>query len=465
MRHTVPHSHTVPHRPRPRRTLLANLLRAGDPKAASRAAGSMAEFVARQLGLLATRDAQGRPHRQPAHIDPRLWLDEHHWLAWAIDGDLVSVEELEPGCGRGSPEVRRVTDEEQRQVFACGRLVDQVIALYRGDTLDRGPVHRYMAHFDLRRALQAALARAPATIVAEPEVVASDDEPPSGKTRHHPAGNFILFRPPASLAPFFAILPGAPVQAAFPDRRHALRRLKTLRHVGDGLVVARVCGAVDVQPVFRAGLRLRRFADELIAMVHTEPRVVLPELHAAWVPRYVEGEDGSWTLQQFRLERTVRTGWHEVILRQLGEQVDRVAPIVEENHVRRSLDEPELCADDEVSLALMQKAGRRLPQTWLQRIGMEPGSLPPPLRVLQAKSYSPPASEEGHWLRAPFEFRAPGASRPQRQLVELRIDNLADLLELMGFKLRFLLIRESPRHEPRWVLPIRAVECLAAGVA
>jgi hypothetical protein len=443
---------------------------------------------------MAGRDGRG-PSRRATHsrvaprIDPRLWLDEWHWFAWTLDGDLVAVEEIGPSSGRGSPRVRRITEEEGRQVSACGRLVDQVIKLYPGDSLDRPPVLRYLAHNDLMGALRAALVRAQAEAASrDAQRLITPDGGDQGnpaaqlateqgdlqhrKKRFDPAGNYILFRPPVSarrLMPFFAILPSAPAPAAFPDRRSAQRARDQLGRLGvqsDGLQVARVLGSVLVEPVFRRDIHLPRFAEELVALVRSEPRVVVPELHVAWLPRYVEADDGTWTLQHFRNERTVRRAWQGTFLRELGEHVGRVVPQIEQNEILKRLGVPELRVHGaDLTGDLVQRASRRLPRNWLERIGMEPSALAPKLSLLQARSFAPPTSEEGHWVRAPFEFRAHGVRKPQRHLVELRIDNLADVLELVGFKFRCLLIRESPQDEPRWVLPISELDCLVAGVA
>ncbi|MFN9969214.1 MAG: hypothetical protein ACK58T_04880, partial [Phycisphaerae bacterium] len=140
----LPSSHPpTPLVARRKRVLVRDLARPGDPLGASRAARSMLDFVKAQLGAL---DAvcQSPRTRKRAAIDPRLWLDEGHWLAWTICGELVSVEEIEVGSMRGSPEVRRLEAHEVPAVFAMGRLIPTVIALYRGDQLGSRPVHRYI---------------------------------------------------------------------------------------------------------------------------------------------------------------------------------------------------------------------------------------------------------------------------------------------------------------------------------
>ncbi len=450
-----------------RRPPVRDLRRPGDPLQASRAASTLLQFTERQIAKLNSREA--RLHGKRRRTNRRLWFDDSHWLAWTICGELVVVEELEPGSGRGSPEVRRLELEEYPDVFAADRLVTDVIALYQGDSLD-GRAWRYMAHHDLRGALTAALARAeaeearlhsaaePTTPAAEAaEKPASRAKRPARKTRHKPRGNFILYRrpqPDEDLPDFAAVLQLPPVPAAFPNTRSAQRFLDKMPRLGldpEGLVVARVMREVEAQPVFRSGLRLPRDPEELLELIRREPRIVLPELKAEWVPRYELHDDGQWRKQVFQVRRTVRTGWHDVILRELGDHVNEAAPISEENQVRRALGEPEFVTDDGAALTLMQKAARRLPATWLERLEMVPGGLQPPLRVLQAKSYSPPSSEKGHWLRAPYEFRDPDAVRPQRQLVELRIDDIAGLLEIGGLTLRFLLVRGVVDGGVQWV--------------
>ncbi|CAE7338842.1 unnamed protein product [Symbiodinium sp. KB8] len=459
---------------RERRTPVRDLRRPGDPLQASRAASSLLEFVERQIAKLNAKEARLRGKRRHPHR--RLWLDHSHWLAWTMCGELVVVEELEPGSGRGSPEVRRLELEEYPDVFAADRLVTDVIALYQGDSLDDGPVWRYMAHHDHRGALTAALARAQAEearlqSAAEPAAPATEaaqkpasrTKRPATKTRHDPRGNYILYRrprPDEGLPDYAAVLQLPPVPAAFPDTRSAKRFIKKMPRLGldpEGLVIARVMAEVEAQPVFRSGLRLPRDPEELLELIRKEPRIVLPELNAAWVPRYELHDDGQWRKQVFQVRRTVRTGWHDVILRDLGDHVNEAAPISEENQVRRALGEPEFVTDDGAALTLMQKAARRLPTTWLERLEMVPGGLQPPLRVLQAKSYSPPSSEEGHWLRAPYEFRDPDAVRPQRQLVELRIDDIAGLLEFGGLRLRFLLVRGVVGGGVRWMARVREI--------
>ncbi|MFN9970839.1 MAG: hypothetical protein ACK58T_13185, partial [Phycisphaerae bacterium] len=113
-------------------------------------------------------------------------------------------------------------------MFAPNRLISSVIALYPGDNLDRGAVWRYLAHFDLQKALQAALARAkslappPAVSISPPPASPQTARPRTAtprKTRHHPLGNFIAFRRPRSdegLPDFAAIIQLPPVPVAFP---------------------------------------------------------------------------------------------------------------------------------------------------------------------------------------------------------------------------------------------------------
>jgi hypothetical protein len=456
---------------RARRVTLDRLRKEGDPVAAARAAGSLEEFVLRQQGLLCPRAGSGRvaAARVRWADDPRLWLDDGHWLAWTICGELVSVEEIEPGSMHGSPEVRRLAVNELPAVFAANRLIPSVIALYRGDLLDRGAVRRYMAHHDLRRALHAALARAQAVearLRMEAAMIAApvSSSPTSRvaraqKTRHHPLGNFIVYRPPGpddGLPVFAAELQLTPVPEAFPDRRTATRFLERLPRLGidpTGLVVARVVDSVEVQPVFRAGIQVPREPEAVVELIRREPRVVLPELKAAWLPRYVQAESGEWELESVQKRGTVRGRWNQVLLRQVTEEGRRVAGALEENSIRSRIGSDVLPLDQRLLSAsrVAQKAERRLPSAWLDQLGMERESLGPDWSMLAAAA---PVVDVGHWLRAPCEHGQPHSDGQRRRIVELRIDDLAGLMELAGLRPRFLLVKSSIKAAPHWALSL-----------
>jgi hypothetical protein len=427
----------------------------------------MREFVEAQVAKLEEGRHLKPRRRQDPKADSRLWLDGQHWVAWTLCGELVSIEQIEAGSGRGSPEVRRVNDQERRDVFAADRLIKDVIALYGGDDLDRPPVMRYLAHNDLRQALTAASERGEPkrVMLAEPcetpalnsrrhsnvtrTKPAQEPDPfamppakeptPHRKTRFDPAGNLILYRrPDDSLPSFVALLTGAPVSPAFASHRHAERFLPRLRRLGlpaDGLCIARVLAAVSVEPVFRHGLSLPWEPEKLIEVVRKEPRVVLPTLHLEWEPRYVQGADGVWGPEKFEKRRTVRNRWNQILLEELGQRSRGMVSLLEENSIRRQLGADDGAHDAEFreAIRVARKANRRLPQIWRDRLGSALESL----------------------------VKEVGDTRPRRRTVELQIDDLASLIELRGFRWRFLLIKDSVTEEPRWVLPLGEVERLA----
>src|SRR5262245_23368407 len=342
----------------------------GDPAAACRAGQSMLEFVGRQVAKLEALGSRRRS-RLRAGVDPRLWLDERRWIAWTICGELVSVEDIEPGSRRRSPEVRRLQPHELPAVFAADRLVRSVIALYRGDSLERGPACRYIPHHDLRRALEAALASALAEeerLLAVAPVVKVGLEKSVGppvkrtkKTRHHPLGNFIVYcrpRPGEDLPHYAALLELTPVPKAFPNRRAAKRFIQRMPRLGldaEGIVVARVLGCVEVQLVWRPGIRVPREPGAVIELIRREPRVVLPELKAAWLPRYAQTGDG-WELERVQKRGTVRSRWNRILLRKVTDEGRCFAGVLEENTIRR-------CAgSEEVSIVEPMAATLRLVQ-------------------------------------------------------------------------------------------------------
>lgn len=465
----------------PTRVLLRSFVHAGDPKAATNAVRTFVEFVEAQIRKLDDRDARRpkpsrgpRPPSQQPAVDPRSWLDHRRWLAWTLDGDLVAIEE----SGTGSHRLRRVAEpQDLHDILAADRPIKDVIKLYPGDDLDWRPVSRFMCHNDLRQALTAALERARrcerSTVAVPAPATPPRPAPRLGKevahrkTRFHPDGNFILYRPadPANGLPaFVALQPGPPVPAAFASRRHAQRFIHRRRRPIDaeGLVVARVIGAATVEPVFRHGLDLPREAEDLVALIRKEPRVVLPDLHAEWEPRFEEGDDGVWRPQAFKFKRTVRHAYTRQVLQELGEATQRVVPLMEAREIRLKVggdDEP--VPEVMQALRVSQKAERRLPQAWLDRLGMERESLGPDWRQLHGMSFAPPLHEDAHWVRAPVEYGQLYVDRKRGRIVELRIDDLAGLIELLGFRWRFLVVKDSTQVAPRWVLPMGEVEGLA----
>jgi hypothetical protein len=456
--------------PRKRRVSVHGLRQDGDAVAAVRAAWTMAEFVRHQLGLLgARRTERGRGPRGQSAVESGLWLDDHHWLAWTTCGELVSIEAIEPGSMRGSPEVRRLADHELPAVFAAGKLIPTVVALYRGDRLDLGPVWRYITHHDLRGALDAALGRARASEARVPAAPTSPSVTPLAgpragrgpKTRHHPLGNFILYRQPRgdeALPGYAAVLQLPPVPEAFPDRRSATRFLSRMERLGldpAGAVVARVLGCVEVQPVWRPGIRVPSDPGSIIEMLRNEPRAALPELRAAWLPRFEQGEDGDWREQVVKKRGTVRRRWSRQLLHQVAEEGARFAALLEDNTIRQRTGTEPLAVADRLSrtLRLVQQAERRLPAAWLGQLGIWRESPGPDWQKLAA---APRVDDVGHWLRAPSEYGRPHVDGQRRRLVELEVGDLAGLLEVAGLRPRFLLVKHSTSAIPEWRCVVEA---------
>lgn len=452
-----------------RRVEVGDLRRVGDPRSAIRAAQTLVEFIEDQMSQELASHSRSRRSAKRKTTDPRLWLNKGHWLAWTICGELVSVEEIEPGSMRSSPQVRRLLPEELPLVFGAGRMITTVIALYRGDSFDRGPVWRYMAHHDLRRALEAALARAQRVEellrVAATQIVKAPPARPSvqrsTKTRHHPSGNFIVYRRPSpgeDLPSYAAVLQLPPVPEAFPDRRAATRFLARLSRMGldpTGLVVARIIGSVEVKPVWRLGIRVPREPEEIIELIQREPRVVLPELKAVWMPRYVPSDDGRWQLKQVQKRGTVRSQLNRILLRRVTDEGQRVAEALEDKGIRLNAGIGEESSSQFLSAALRvaQRGERRLPEAWLRQLGMQRESLGPDWSSLAVAA---PVTDSGHWLRAPCEHGRPHSDGGRRRIVELRVDDVAELLTVAGLRPRFLLMKESTVEAPRWVLPVCA---------
>jgi hypothetical protein len=466
------------------------------------AARSMTEFVMAQIRKLGEkRPPRRRAGRRP--VDASLHLDSHRYVAWTTDGHLVSIDDPVPGELRSSPIVRFLSAEERRDILGANRLVSIVVQVFG---LERGPVFGYLAHIDLRAALDAALARATREEVASAQANASQPhallehgaDPLSVKpgtnrgrrrikSRSHPLGNYVLLRAPrgGELVPAFAAISfGCPVPEAFADRRQAERTRDSLVRQGvlePGCEIVRVLGSVKVRPRFRKGVSVPRSPEAMLKLIRHYPDVVAPELAVAWQPRFLQDEDGVWRRKTFRHRvRTVRHALHLA-------RVARVATAAKEFgskmkfDPRREARHAKQCGSPSFARALedarqelialrafmgeerraktgdrysaLHQAQRLVPRSWLPRIGLDPFEIPNLRSVLESPLAAPP-SENGHWLRAPFEFKAAGDRKARRRLVELPIDDLAGLLGF-GMEIEFWLIKESTRKAPRWVMPIR----------
>jgi hypothetical protein len=220
-----------------------------------------------------------------------------------------------------------------------------------------------------------------------------------------------------------------------------------------GLVVARVVGSVEARPVFRSGIRVPRETEDIVELVRKEPRVVMPELKAVWLPRYVQAVDGTWQLERVQKRGTVRSRWNHLLLRRVTDEGRRFAEVLEESVIRRraGLEEVSIVEPLASTLRLVQRSERRLPQSWLEQLGMQRESLGPDWQRL-AKAGA--VADAGHWLRAPCEHGRPHVDGQRRRIVELRVDDLAGLLELAGMRPRFLIVKESTTSAPRWALPV-----------
>ena len=281
----------------------------------------------------------------------------------------------------------------------------------------------------------------------------------SAKTRHHPSGNFIIYRRPSpseDLPSYAAVLQLPPVPEAFSDRRTATRSMARLPRMGidpTGLVVARVIGSVEVKLVWRSGIQRPREPEDVIEMVRRESRVVMPELEAAWLPRYAQEVDGSWQRKRVQKRGTVRSRWNQILLRQITEEGRQVSKALEDHAIRQCAGSESSSIDGQLASALRvaQKAERRLPTAWLDQLGMQRESLGPDWQDLASVGA---ISDRGHWLRAPCEHGRPHSDGLRRRIVELRIDDLAALFDSAGLQPTFLLVKESTRSSPRWVLPL-----------
>jgi hypothetical protein len=382
------------------------------------------------------------------------------------------VLDRDPARSRWSHRVTGLSDDQRRILLAFDILVPTVIALYRGDDLVRGPVTRFIPHHDLAAAHRAARRReevAAALQVQEPLPAPSTASKPRSaserlkKSRFHPEGNFVLIAPPppdSGLPEFAVIQPLAPPRRAFETRRQAERTAKQLLRLGHTSIEftpARVLGAVEVEPVFRKDIELPRSRGERLELIRREPRIVLPELRAAWLPRYVQNDDGEWMQQQFRNRRTVRTRHHEKLLAELGEVAEDVAEMIEAAELRERLGVrgPDVVPDLEAASRVALRAQRRLPECWLRDVGLDRETIVPDWRDLARQRCARP-DEDGHWLRAPVEFGEAHPDGLRSRVVELRIDDLAGLMEVAGWRPVFWLVKGSTVAAPSWVMPASA---------
>ncbi len=76
---------------------------------------------------------------------------------------------------------------------------------------------------------------------------------------------------------------------------------------------------------------------------------------------------------------------------------------------------------------------------------------------LRDKAHCPTIEDEGHWIRAPFEVGKPHVDGLRSRLVELRIDDLAGLVEVFGMEMEFWMVKDSVNAGPRWVLPVHTI--------
>ena len=137
----------------------------------------------------------------------------------------------------------------------------------------------------------------------------------------------------------------------------------------------------------------------------------------------------------------------------VAEEGRRVAGALEENSIRSRIGSDELPLDQRLLSAsrVAQKAERRLPSAWLDQLGMQRESRGPDGSTLAAAA---PVVDVGHWLRAPCEHGQPHSDGQRRRIVELRIDDLAGLMELAGLRPRFLLVKGSIKAAPHWALSL-----------
>jgi hypothetical protein len=228
---------------------------------------------------------------------------------------------------------------------------------------------------------------------------------------------------------------------------------------------------------------------------------VLPRLDVERLHRFAQGEDGEWRPKTQPLKSTVRHKVTDRILEEVREAVSEAAKVVEELEIRRAAgsldplenDDPRIDkalrqlrklswfpkekreeleqqreqdlellrslqeADElEAKLAPMikviQRGERRLPESVKAKIGIDGNSNPDWAGLLE-KCGLPVDQEGGHFIRASIECGKPGPDRLRSRTVELRIDDLAGLLEEHGREVEFWAITDEVGGEPRWVLP------------
>jgi hypothetical protein len=492
-----------------RKTILGRV--SGGPRQVANAARPLSEFIREQLTKARRNTRKRRPLSTPP-IDTRLWLDDQWFAAWTLAGHLVTIEEAKPG--QGAMPVRLATQDEIHDLLAGNRFIPTAISLYPGDDVSTGNVTRFFPDHRLEQALVAALARA---LEDERERARRYEEPPltpretcgfkpNKRSRFRPDGNFIVYReaaPELGLRDFVIDTLGGYVPTAFGDRRKAerfVRKHVRRRRLPDGCKIARVLACAKVRPVVRPGFRRPRKLQTFIEQIRKEPRIVKAELNVEWLPRYRQGANGEWGLEEFKIRRTVRQGVNRMVLNELREASIDAARIVEEAQIRRAVepagpvvgneaidktlrklrhvtwvdqdmvDEMEVGRQQDLAnFHVMQegrdleeqlrpfdrvarRAERRLPAPWQARIGLEDLTFGSPWLALRDQAGMAVENETGHWIRAPFEFGKPVRS----QLVELRIDDLAELLENHGVELEFWMITDEVGGEPQWVLPASA---------
>src|SRR6185436_876087 len=126
-----------------------------------------------------------------------------------------------------------------------------------------------------------------------------------------------------------------------------------------------------------ARIRVPREPQAILELIRREPRVVMPELKAAWLSRYVQADDGSWQQECVQKRGTVRTRWNEILLRRVTDDGRRLARALEENEIRQRAGSEEVSLDALLTdtMQVVQRAERRLPAAWLDQLGMQRESL------------------------------------------------------------------------------------------
>lgn len=489
-----------------RRPSVSNLLRPRDPKQIENAARPLSGFIRDQIAKAKKQAVKPRRPLSAPPVDLSLWLDANRYAAWTMDGDLVSVEPPKPGFG--AHRILRITRVESCNLRAVNRLIPTVISLYAGDELGDRPLTRFLADHRLLLALERALEKALAAEVqaAEPPPPARPAAKRGRKTRFRPEGSFIAYLPASPDQPDYVIntLDGL-VPPAFESRRKAERFIAKHTRRGtlpEGMRVARVMASAKVRPVMRPGFRRPRSHEAFIELVRREPRVVLPELEVEWLPRYELCEDDRWRLQQFKLKRTVRHGrtrrilkeWQQarvVAARQIEELEIRhaVEPVrtIDEDVLGRVLDElrkhdwvnqqamegleaqhgkqikaarqTELLRQERAVLEPLARiddlARRRLPAAWTEQLT----NCGTPIDSTRGQARRPLVQrEEGHWIRAPFESDDRNHKGQKSRILELKIEDLPQLLELQGGRIEFWMVCDKPAKALTWGLPASMAE-------